>query len=151
MGGVDLSDMMLSYYNTSRKTLRWYVKVFFHLLNICVLNANYLFGKYSSRIPKMSYLRFRNKIMKYLLGDALNYRVAQTVNASQHFAKKNLGREKDVVCAIQKGLERWHHLLVLFVKIIKNNHARYVWNVFQNTIQRIEFFKWTCTVMVSSN
>ncbi|KAF5282321.1 hypothetical protein FQR65_LT14375 [Abscondita terminalis] len=36
MSGIDRADQML-YYSTPRKTLRWYRKLFFHLLDICIV------------------------------------------------------------------------------------------------------------------
>lgn len=34
MSGIDRSDQMVSYYSSPRKTIRWYKKVIFHLLDI---------------------------------------------------------------------------------------------------------------------
>lgn len=42
MSGVDRSDQMLSYYTTPRKTIRWYLKLFFHFVDICLWNGTYL-------------------------------------------------------------------------------------------------------------
>jgi len=40
MGGVDLTDQYVSYYSmTKRKTLKWWGKVFWHLLDVCIVNA----------------------------------------------------------------------------------------------------------------
>nr|XP_039261358.1 piggyBac transposable element-derived protein 4-like [Styela clava] len=39
MGGVDKSDQMLSYYGTNRKTVKWYIKMFFHLINLAIVNS----------------------------------------------------------------------------------------------------------------
>lgn len=39
MKGVDRSDQMLSYYPCNRKTLRWYKKVFVHVLQVIMVNA----------------------------------------------------------------------------------------------------------------
>jgi hypothetical protein len=36
MSGIDRADQMVSYYSSPRKTLRWYKKVFFHVLDIAV-------------------------------------------------------------------------------------------------------------------
>ena len=37
MGGVDQSDQLLSYYSSQRKTIRWYKKVFLHILELAVI------------------------------------------------------------------------------------------------------------------
>ena len=39
MGGVDLSDMLISLYRTQVKTKRWYIKVLFHCVDIAKVNS----------------------------------------------------------------------------------------------------------------
>ena len=39
VGGVDLSDMLISLYRTPIKTKRWYLKVLFHSIDIAKVNA----------------------------------------------------------------------------------------------------------------
>lgn len=39
MGGVDKSDMQIHFIESVRKTIKWYKKLFFHLLDMTVLNA----------------------------------------------------------------------------------------------------------------
>ncbi|XDV34811.1 hypothetical protein PO909_004929 [Leuciscus waleckii] len=39
MGGVDLSDQLLQYYTAQHKTLKWYRKIFLHLLDIAATNS----------------------------------------------------------------------------------------------------------------
>ena len=39
MGGVDLSDMLISLYRTSFKTKRWYLKLLFHCVDIAKVNS----------------------------------------------------------------------------------------------------------------
>lgn len=39
MGGVDKADQLTSYYTTPQKTMRWQLKVFFHMIDICLWNA----------------------------------------------------------------------------------------------------------------
>lgn len=46
ISGIDRAKQMISYYPTLRKCLRWYIKVFFHTMNICIWNANYLLNIY---------------------------------------------------------------------------------------------------------
>nr|CAI5847848.1 unnamed protein product [Callosobruchus analis] len=39
MSGVDRCNQLTSYYSCPRKTIRWYKKIIFHLLDVTVLNA----------------------------------------------------------------------------------------------------------------
>ena len=39
MGGVDLPDMLIALYLTDIKTRRWYLKILFHCVDICKINA----------------------------------------------------------------------------------------------------------------
>ncbi len=39
MGGVDLSDQFCSNIETEKKTFKWWKKLFFHIMDVCVVNA----------------------------------------------------------------------------------------------------------------
>ena len=43
MGGVDLSDEVSKYYTTERKTVKWWKKLFIHILTLLLTNAFILF------------------------------------------------------------------------------------------------------------
>lgn len=66
MSGIDRADQMISYYSCPSRTVRWYKKVIFHLLDLAVWNAYYLY-KYNLD-KKPSFLSFREEIIKELLG-----------------------------------------------------------------------------------
>ncbi|RXM29334.1 hypothetical protein EOD39_8863 [Acipenser ruthenus] len=42
MGGVERSDQLLKYYSFLWKTIKWYKKLAFHLIDVAILNANVL-------------------------------------------------------------------------------------------------------------
>ncbi|XP_071052962.1 piggyBac transposable element-derived protein 4-like [Onthophagus taurus] len=44
MGAVDKSDMMLSSIKCTRKAIKWYKKIFFHLVDICIYNPYILYN-----------------------------------------------------------------------------------------------------------
>ena len=46
MGGVDLADMLISLYHIQVKTRRWYIKIFWHLVDICKVNAWLLYRRH---------------------------------------------------------------------------------------------------------
>ena len=43
MGGVDKCDQFLSYYNLGRKCKKWWKKVFFRMVELCIINAMCLY------------------------------------------------------------------------------------------------------------
>lgn len=49
MGSVDTSDMQISYVACARKSVKWHRKLFFHLLDIAVLNSYVLYKEKTGR------------------------------------------------------------------------------------------------------
>lgn len=65
MSGVDRADQMMSYYSSPRKTIKWYRKVFFHLVDICLWNACFIYKK--KHRSKKTLLQFREEILLDIL------------------------------------------------------------------------------------
>ncbi len=42
MGGVDMSDQFVLYYGYAHRNNKWWKRVFFHLLDLCIVNAHIL-------------------------------------------------------------------------------------------------------------
>ena len=61
MNGVDKSDQMLSYHNISRKCIRWWKTLFFHLIDIAVANSFILFQRYRAEHSEVEALRRQSK------------------------------------------------------------------------------------------
>lgn len=98
MSGIDRSDQMLSYYTTPRKTIRWYLKVFFHLVDVCLWNSTYIHNK--TRQRKASYLQFREiLILEYLETVGPERRQQKPKN---HYPKKTEKRRRCRVCSSKK-------------------------------------------------
>lgn len=66
MSGIDRSDQMISYYSCPRKTIFWYKKIIFHLLDITVWNSYFLYKKLTQK--KLRYIEYREDLIKSLLG-----------------------------------------------------------------------------------
>jgi len=43
MGGVDLVDQLKGYYGIDRKSKRWWIRLFFHFVDLAVTNAYILY------------------------------------------------------------------------------------------------------------
>lgn len=67
ISGIDRCDQMLSYYSSPRKTIKWYKKVMFHLLDITMWNSFYLYKK---RFPQYNghYIDYHREVVKKLIG-----------------------------------------------------------------------------------
>lgn len=65
MGSVDKSDMQLSFVECIRKTIKWYKKFFFHLLDLSVLNSSILHQIKTGK--KQSLGHFRNELVRGII------------------------------------------------------------------------------------
>lgn len=65
MFGVDLSDQKAFYYSPLRRSYKWWRKLFFHLFNICVLNAHVLHSRYAK--VKLNLYEFRRELALALI------------------------------------------------------------------------------------
>ena len=70
MGGVDLSDQLIQYYSTHRKTARWYRTVLLHFLDIATTNAFILHREMSSakKVQPMAHKDFMVELVSQLCG-----------------------------------------------------------------------------------
>ena len=50
MGGIDLSDMLLSLYRTKINTKRWYIKMFFDCVDIAKINGWLMYRRYCEQV-----------------------------------------------------------------------------------------------------
>ena len=98
MGGVDRSDHYCASYSFTRKTLRWWRKLFFWLLEISVVNSFITFSEIYG-IQNARQLRHRNNLIVQLVGNVRNKRnvshgrhsigdAAERLNKQPHFIAK---------------------------------------------------------------
>ena len=65
MGGVDLVDQCLAMYPHRRRHKRWYIRVFFHFLDVTIVNAWRLY--LMSGLEKMRLLHFKACVARALI------------------------------------------------------------------------------------
>ena len=65
MGGVDQSDQLLMYYGYSHRQMKWWKRVFFHLLDLSIVNASVLYNIVNTK--QLTQLEFRVEVANGLL------------------------------------------------------------------------------------
>ena len=50
MGGVDRSDQLILYYGYAHRCKKWWKRVFFHLLDLVVVNSNILYNQVAEKL-----------------------------------------------------------------------------------------------------
>ena len=122
MGGVDLTDQNLSYYSmTTRRTLKWWKKVFWRFVDICIVNSWIIFRHNNPQSPIKTQRLFRLRLIEELVQPLLDLRsnpdcppflqdkrTNVTVSTEKrlngrHFAYKNPKRGRCRVCSWKKN------------------------------------------------
>lgn len=65
MGAVDRSDMLISSIDSMRKNIKWYKKLFFHILDLCTINSHALFLMQNEK--KVPLAVFHKNVIRQLL------------------------------------------------------------------------------------
>ncbi|XP_067138764.1 piggyBac transposable element-derived protein 4-like [Centruroides vittatus] len=69
MGGVDRADQYISLYNQERKSTKWWKKVFYTCLSMCVTNAWIMYNDLRRNAKKVSYLTFLVDLSENLIAE----------------------------------------------------------------------------------
>jgi hypothetical protein len=88
MGGVDHVDQMLAPYESLRKSLKWYKKFAFHLLDIAVYNSHIV---YNYKNPE-SKITFKEYLLKLITEILSLHKVTRSLHGrptTQHVDKEN--------------------------------------------------------------
>ena len=87
MSGVDISDQYMSFHVSLRKSMKWSRKLFFHLLNMLILNSHLLNKKFGKK--KMNKDDFIEHLANYLVDTGLQ---TLTVVPKKSFQTSSISR-----------------------------------------------------------
>ena len=76
MGGVDANDQLLKYSHFSKRTIKWWKKVFFRLLNVCMVNAYELYKEHRKKqgLPiKFTHTNFCLNVIRQILNETVSH------------------------------------------------------------------------------
>ena len=68
MGGVDKADQLMSYYGFSHRTLKWWRRAFFHLVDNAIVNSYILYTLSEQADRKLDHKQYRIQLARQLLG-----------------------------------------------------------------------------------
>jgi len=105
MGGVDQIDKTLSLTETIRKTIKWYKKLFFHVLDIALVNAHALYNRNNPE-NRLSFPDFRLTIILKILNLEKEKRVSSQISATRligtHLPVAMEKRKRCTLCQMRK-------------------------------------------------
>ena len=129
MGGVDTCDQYMSYYSLKRKSLKWWKKVFFRLVEMAIVNAMCVYFMKNPELAKKrsAHKKFRELLVHALVQPLLDRKSDDLVETrgrpdvsiqpvsrrnisdivrltGKHFATKKTPRRKCTVCGYKKIL-----------------------------------------------
>ena len=87
-GGCDTSDQLISYYSFLQKSVKWWEKLFIHLLNMLLLNTHILNSKYGFK--KLDHHGYMKYMVSYLITEGFvscslkNHQFDVTVHKMTH-------------------------------------------------------------------
>ena len=120
MGGVDKSVQLLSYYGFSHRTVKWWRRAFYHLLDVASVNAFILYTESNQPGTKLNHENFRIQLAIQLLEEAATTPPPPLLHpppfarlTERHFPEKvpprvtgQAAQPECVVCTKQKGRGR---------------------------------------------
>ena len=92
MGGVDLSDMLLELYRINFKSKKWYMHIFYYLLDLSVVNAWLLYHRMMSQSTSNNILHlcnFKEEISDGLIKQAAIKKRRPKLNSLESTPKRN--------------------------------------------------------------
>lgn len=118
MLGVDRLDQRMSYYHFERKTVRWWRKVFFWIVEVAMVNSYIIYTRHTDARRKLTHKDFRKDLVMALCDEQRNLRSCRHVPRrdvtlerlrGSHFPDKDQTRRDCRVCSV-RGAGGQRHL-----------------------------------------
>ena len=122
MNGVDRSDQLTVSYSFVRRTVKWWRKLFFYLLEVSIVNSFILYREVTQK--KITHLDFRRSIIESLATEYLQQQESRRTSVGRplswprplrldrklHLLEQWESRRDCVVCS-DRSTGSWHILL----------------------------------------
>lgn len=102
MGGVDKSDMQIHFVDCARKTMKWYKKLFFHLLDMSLLNS-YNMYRIKNNKKRQTLGEFRIELVRQLIEKYGQSRGSGRRTSSNHHPKRLIDRHFPSLIFYEEG------------------------------------------------
>lgn len=140
MGGVDISDHYISSYAFTRKSLKWWRKVFFWLIETGIVNAFLLYNMNEGQ-GKVRQRKFRKELIKQLVGNLRNLNKRGRPSQSEEDERLNgklhlpypleAGKTKDCVVCTDRSIGGVRKRSKFFCKTCQNNPGLHIGQCFE--------------------
>lgn len=104
MSEIDRVNQMISYYPIPRKSMRWYVKVLSHVMDICLWNGNHLFN---INVKNMPHLEFRRKVASQSVGHTTTLTPSPSTRIKNIHALKKVDTRKRCSLPYKENPEKY--------------------------------------------
>ena len=105
MGAVDRSDHYCTSYSFMQKTLKWWRKMFFWLVEVSIVNSFVLYKKVN-HTTTLQHLTYRQKLVEQLVGDIRNNRSEQRGRPSSLDCEERLNKQSYFITKAARGLNK---------------------------------------------
>lgn len=105
MGGVDRSDRMVRTYSTSRRSKKWWVRLFYYCLDTALANS-YILYQQSPNHPQLTYLHYVEQVAIGLIGTPSKVKRVQRSCVKKKRGKRSYPRPVSEQHFIEKTTSR---------------------------------------------
>ncbi|XP_065645471.1 piggyBac transposable element-derived protein 3-like [Hydra vulgaris] len=107
MGDVDLLDSLLGYYRNKIRSKKWYHRIFFHLIDMTIVNAWILWNKKSAKVPLVKFKLIVADLLSSKAKDWIKKRGRPSEIKSSGPAKRGPRHHMTYICVQTDAVGHW--------------------------------------------